>query len=237
MSNQWILQGTNWLGDTGILTLLSQHVAYSAVALAISGLIGFPIGCYTGYTGKGEASLISIANALRSLPSLGLLVLLVIMLSSAFESDMAFYVPCTIVLVILGSPSVILGTHAGISSIDPSVTDAARGMGLSGRQYLLGVAIPCALPLILTGFRNASLQIISTATIVAYVSLGGLGRLILDGLSVGDYNKMFAGAILVAILALIIDLIYVLLAQILVSPGVRRRHLHTFSNKNAKEPT
>ncbi|WP_233886379.1 ABC transporter permease [Paraburkholderia flagellata] len=231
MTSQWILQAENWSGDTGIFTLLLQHIAYTAVALIISGLIGFPIGCYTGYTGRGEATLISVANALRSLPSLGLLVLLVIVLSSVFSSDMAFYLPSAIVLVVLACPAIILGTHAGISTIDPAVTDAARGMGLNGYQYLFGVAIPCAMPLILAGFRSASLQIVSTATIMAYVSLGGLGRLIIDGLSVGDYSKMFAGAILVALLALLIDFCHFLLERILVSPGVGRRDTHFFSTK------
>jgi osmoprotectant transport system permease protein len=228
MASQWIFQAGNWTGDTGIFTLLLQHIAYSGVALVISGVIGLPIGCYTGYTGRGEATLISIANALRSLPSLGLLVLLVIMLSSVFSSDLAFYLPSVIVLVVLGSPAVILGTHAGISTIDSSVKDAARGMGLNGRQYLLGVAIPCAMPLVLAGLRSASLQIVSTATIVAYVSLGGLGRLIIDGLSVGDYSKMFAGALLVAVLAVLIDFCYLILEKIFVSPGIRRRDKRFF---------
>jgi osmoprotectant transport system permease protein len=231
MSSLWILSRSSWLGDDGIAALLLQHIAYSATALGISGLIGFPIGCYTGFTGKGEATLLSVANALRSLPSLGFLILLVIITSSVFESDLAFYLPCILVLVILGCPAILLGTHAGIATVDPSVIDAARGMGLSDRQYLFEIAIPCAMPLILAGFRNASLQIISTATVVAYVSLGGLGRLIIDGLSVGDYDKMFAGAVMVTFLALIADALYSALAYILVSPGVKRKQQRRFLSK------
>jgi osmoprotectant transport system permease protein len=106
------------------------------------------------------------------LPSFGLIILLVILLSGEFESDMAFILPCILVLVALALPPIALGVHAGIRALDPYVLDAARGMGMTRLQILLQVELPCALPLILSGVRSATLQIISTATIAAYVSLG-----------------------------------------------------------------
>lgn len=99
--------------------LLAQHISYSAVALAIAFIIAFPVGCYTGHTGKGEGLLIGTTNALRSLPSFGLIILLVILLSGEFESDMAFILPCILVLVALALPPIALGVHAGIRALDP----------------------------------------------------------------------------------------------------------------------
>ncbi|WP_409159768.1 ABC transporter permease [Pectobacterium sp. B2J-2] len=221
--SEWFFNLSHWFGDDGIVPLLLQHIAYSTAALVIAIAIAFPIGCYTGHTGKGEALLIGTTNALRSLPSFGLIILLVILMSSWFESDLAFMLPCIIVLVVLALPPVALGVHAGIRSVDPSVHDAAIGIGLTPFQVLMQVELPCATPLIISGIRSAVLQIVSTATIAAYVSLGGLGRLIIDGRAANDFAQMTAGAVLVALLALLIDLLFSFSEKIMVSPGLSRR--------------
>ncbi|WP_213716059.1 ABC transporter permease [Cedecea lapagei] len=221
--SDWFFTLSHWYGDDGILPLLVQHIGYSAVALAIAIAIAFPVGCYTGHTGKGEALLIGTTNALRSLPSFGLIILLVILMAGYFESDMAFILPCIIVLVVLALPPIALGVHAGIRSVDPSVHDAAKGIGLTPFQVLTQVELPCATPLILSGIRSATLQIISTATIAAYVSLGGLGRLIIDGRAANDFAQMTAGAVLVAILALLVDVFFSLSVKYVVSHGISRR--------------
>ncbi|ATF92287.1 Putative osmoprotectant uptake system permease protein yehW [Cedecea neteri] len=221
--SDWFFTLSHWYGDDGILPLLAQHIGYSAVALAIAIAIAFPVGCYTGHTGKGEALLIGTTNALRSLPSFGLIILLVILMAGYFESDMAFILPCIIVLVVLALPPIALGVHAGIRSVDPSVHDAAKGIGLTPFQVLTQVELPCATPLILSGIRSATLQIISTATIAAYVSLGGLGRLIIDGRAANDFSQMTAGAVLVAILALLVDVFFSLSVKYVVSHGISRR--------------
>ncbi|EJF33027.1 MULTISPECIES: ABC transporter permease [Enterobacteriaceae] len=221
--SDWFFTLSHWYGDDGIIPLLAQHIGYSAVALAIAIAIAFPVGCYTGHTGKGEALLIGTTNALRSLPSFGLIILLVILMAGYFESDMAFILPCIIVLVVLALPPIALGVHAGIRSVDPSVHDAAKGIGLTPFQVLTQVELPCATPLILSGIRSATLQIISTATIAAYVSLGGLGRLIIDGRAANDFAQMTAGAVLVAILALLVDVFFSLSVKYVVSHGISRR--------------
>lgn len=221
--SDWFFTLSHWYGDDGILPLLAQHIGYSGVALAIAIAIAFPVGCYTGHTGKGEALLIGTTNALRSLPSFGLIILLVILMAGYFESDMAFILPCIIVLVVLALPPIALGVHAGIRSVDPSVHDAAKGIGLTPFQVLTQVELPCATPLILSGIRSATLQIISTATIAAYVSLGGLGRLIIDGRAANDFAQMTAGAVLVAILALLVDVFFSLSVKYVVSHGISRR--------------
>lgn len=218
----WISDPQHWAGTDAIPLLIWQHLAYSAVALAIAVLIGFPIGLYVGHTRRGVVMVAGTANALRALPSLGLIVLLVIMFGPVFTSDLAFLVPCVIVLVLLAVPPIMTNTYAGIAAVDPAAVDAARGMGFSPLGVLLHVELPCALPLIFSGVRSAALQVISTATIAAYVSLGGLGRLIIDGLAQRDYYEMVAGAVLVGALTLIVDFLIALASRLTLSRGLVR---------------
>ncbi|TKI05804.1 ABC transporter permease [Martelella alba] len=229
----WIMDSRHWLGDDGAITLIVQHLTYSAIALAMALLIAFPVGCYVGHTGRGKVALVGMANAFRALPSLGLIILLVILFGPLFESDLAFILPCLIVLMVLALPPIMIGVYSGITAIDPAVIDAAIGMGYSPWRRLFQVEIPCALPLILSGVRSALLQIISTATIAAYVSLGGLGRLIIDGRAQNDYGQMVAGAVLVALLALFTDCLFSVLIRLLVSPGLRRRAARKTGRKKA----
>ncbi|CAM3556956.1 ABC transporter permease [Rouxiella silvae] len=219
----WLLDSAHWLNDDGLLMLIFQHLIYSVEALAAAVIIAFPVGCYVGHTGKGATLLIGSANAMRALPSFGLIILLVIIFGPVFESDLAFIVPCLIVLIVLALPPIMMGVYSGIRAIDPSIIDAAIGMGYSPWKLLLTVEIPCALALILSGIRSAALQIISTATIAAYVSLGGLGRLIIDGRAQNDYPQMVSGAVMVGILALLVDVLFSFLIRLMVSPGIRQR--------------
>jgi osmoprotectant transport system permease protein len=129
-----------------------------------------------------------------------------------------------LVLVILGIPSVLSNTYAGVQSVDPAARDAAQGMGMTGSQVLWRVEVPNALPLILSGIRNATLQIVATATITAYISLGGLGRFIVDGLAQRDYPQMASGAVLVAALALLLDAILAGIQRLVVSRGITGRY-------------
>ncbi len=220
--SDWIFVPAHWFGSDGVFALLVQHLAYSGAALVVALAIGLPIGIFVGQTGRGTAAIAGVANALRALPTLGLLVLLFVLLSPVFTSDLAFLIPSLIVLVVLAVPPIMTGAYAGISAVDPAVVDAARGMGMTDRAILTGVQLPCALPLILSGIRGGVLQIVSTATIAAYVSLGGLGRLIIDGLAQSDYGQMVAGALLVALLVILLDLLFALLGRVAVSPGLTR---------------
>ncbi|HEX8044805.1 ABC transporter permease [Rhizobium sp.] len=219
----WFLNPAQWHGSEGIPTLLAQHLQYSFISLFIAALIGLPTGLYVGHTGKGTFLIAGLANATRALPSLGLIVLLVILVGPYFKSDLAYLVPSIAVLVLIAVPPIMMGAYSGITSVDPAAVDAARGMGYRPLALLLTVELPCALPLIFSGFRSAALQVISTATIAAYVSLGGLGRLIIDGRAQNDYMQMAAGAVLVGVLALIVDLFFGLASRIAVSPGLTRR--------------
>lgn len=162
----FIVDPGNWSGDTGIGTRILQHLWYSVLAVALSAVIAVPIGLLIGHLRRGEIVVVSLVNALRSLPTLGLLTFLVLLMGLGV-------MPPILALVILGIPPPLLaGTYAGIASVDRGVVEAARAMGMTELQVLFRVEIPNALPLILGGLRNATLQVIATATVAAYVNLG-----------------------------------------------------------------
>lgn len=194
----YIADPSNWGGPTGIGARIVEHLWYSLLAVVISAVIAIPLGLLIGHFRKGDAVLVGLVNSLRSLPTLGVLTFLVLLIGLGL-------VPPIIALVLLGIPPILAGTYAGVANVDAVVVDAARSMGMTRAQVLGRVEVPNALPLIVGGLRNATLQIIATATVAAYVNLGGLGRYMFDGLALGDYARVVVGAILVAALALIID--------------------------------
>ena len=206
---------SHWHGYDGIPTRHWEHIQYSLEALAYAAAIGLPIGLITGHYGRGGNTLALIATAGRALPSFGLLVLMFIWLGFGM-------LPVMIPLVILAVPPILVTTYEAMRSVDPSPVDAARGMGMPESRVLFQVELPVALPLILSGLRSAAIQIVSTATIAAYVSLGGLGRYIIDGLYQKNYEKVVGGATLVAAMALATLGIFWAVQRLTVSPGVRR---------------
>ena len=218
----WFTDPANWSGAGGIPAQIGYHLLYSAVALLIALAIAVPLGVLSGSTGKGEALVAGFANALRALPSLGLLVLLFLLLSPVAAGQLVYVLPTVIVLVLLAVPPILTGTYAGIQNADPDAVGAARGMGYTRKQILLRVQLPCALPLMVSGVRSSTLQIVSTATIAAYLGLQGLGRFILDGRAQASFAEMAGGAILVAVLALFLEFTFSWLGRIIVSPGLRR---------------
>lgn len=195
---EYLTNPDNWSGDTGIGTRILQHLWYSLLAVALAAVIAVPIGLIIGHLRRGQIVVVSLVNALRSLPTLGLLTFLVLLMGLGV-------MPPILALVILGVPPLLAGTYAGIASVDRDVVDAARAMGMTETQVLLRVEVPNALPLILGGLRNATLQVIATATVAAYVNLGGIGRYIFDGIALYKYDRVVVGAILVAVVALVVD--------------------------------
>lgn len=194
----YLVDPANWQGPTGIGARILQHLWYSLLALAGAAVIAVPIGLAIGHFRRGEIVVVGAVNALRSLPTLGVLTLLVLLLGLGL-------VPPILALVLLGIPPLLAGAYAGVANVDRQVVDAAEAMGMTTRQVLLRVEVPNALPLILGGLRSATLQVIATATVAAYVNLGGLGRYIFDGLALRSYDRVLVGALLVAALALIVD--------------------------------
>nr|WP_205709172.1 ABC transporter permease [Kineococcus siccus] len=209
---------THWSGPTGIPQLLLAHLGYTGVALLCGVAIALPVGLYIGHTGRGSFLAINAGNAGRSLPTLGLLMLMVTLMGLGF-------LPVLIALTVLVVPPILTSTYAGLRNVDRSAVDAAVGMGMRPWQVLWRVEVPMALPVVLGGLRSAALQVVATATVAASVGLSGLGRLLIDGLSVNDYGRVIAGAVVVAVLAIVLDLLLGLVQRYAVSPGVSGRGL------------
>lgn len=239
----WLNDPANWFGPHGLLARIREHLTYTGIAVLVALLIALPLGLIIGHTGRGVVLVAGVANGLRAVPVLGLLILLVVLISPSIHSQVTipglvprgglpYVLPVEIVLVLLAIPPILTNTYAGVQAVDPDVRDAARGMGLRPRQIVLGVELPCAMPLVMSGVRSSTLQVIATATVAGYVPfLGGLGRLIIDGdqqlydVRFG-YPAMVSAGIAVAALALLVDAALALVQRLIVSRGVSQRYAH-----------
>lgn len=236
----WFNDPSNWWGPDGLVIRTREHLLYTAAVVIIAVLIALPLGLLIGHTGRGVFLLVGFANSLRAVPSLGLLILLYVWFSQRIHSNadipyfierggLASFIPAVIVLVVLALPPLLTNTYAGVQNVDPAARDAARGMGMTGFQVLRKVEFPCALPLIMSGLRSATLQVIATVAVAAYLPfLGGLGRFIIDGSQqITDakygYPAMLAAGITVAVLAVLADALLGLVQRIVVSPGLSGR--------------
>jgi osmoprotectant transport system permease protein len=219
----WLTDTAHWAGEDGIPQRILEHLYYSGVAVLIAAVIAIPLGLFVGHTGRGRFAVVNAAGAARAIPSLGLLFIAVLLLGPRLSGDSAFVIPTEIVLVVLAIPPVLAGAYSGVEDVDPATRDAARGMGMRGIEVLTKVELPCAMPLIFSGLRSGTLQVVATATIAATVGLGGLGRFLIDGLSVRDFGQMAGGAVLVALLALAVDLVFAIVQRYAVSPGLTGR--------------
>lgn len=232
---EWLFDPEHWSGPTGIPARTLEHLGYTGLTVLIAAVIAVPLGAVIGHTGRGTFLVAGLSNGLRALPELGLLTLLVLLTYVGL-------LPVVVSLVILAIPPVLAGAYAGVRNVDRSVVDAAHGMGMRGLTVLARVELPNALPLIIGGIRSASLQVIATATIAAYVSLGGLGRFVIDGNNAGagspdGYPQMAAGAIAVAVLALVVEGVLSLAQRLVVSPGLRNAATRRRTARTWRRPT
>lgn len=236
----WFNDPSNWWGPFGLVIRIREHLLYALIILVVAVVIALPLGLYVGHTGRGVVVIVGLANGLRAIPTLGLVIFLYLWLSTKITTTFAIpwlvdrgalasFVAVLIALVLLALPPVLTNTYAGVQNVDPAARDAAKGMGMTGAQVVRKVELPCALPLIMSGIRSAALQVIATVTVAAYLPfLGGLGRYIKDGAgSLNDtqtgYPAMVAAGITVAVLAVLIDALFNLLQRAIVSPGLTGR--------------
>lgn len=212
----WFADPARWSGPAGIPARLGEHVYYSLLALVLAALIAVPVGLVTGHTGVGGFLTASLANFARALPTIGVLFLIVLAAGIGL-------VPVVAALVALAVPPILVNTHEGVRSVDPGLRDAATGMGMRGREVLLRLELPVALPLVLIGLRTAAVQVVATATIAAYVGVGGLGRYIVDGQAQQNLSMILGGSVLVVALAVATTLLFAGARRLLVAPGLRTR--------------
>lgn len=213
----FLLDPANLQGETGILRRLGDHLFYSGLSILAALLVGLPLGLLVGHTGRGRNLVIAISGAARALPTLGLLLFIVLFTGLGLW-------PLVFVLALLAVPPLLAGAYSGLESVSRQAVDAARSIGMTEWQILWRVEVPLGLPLIVGGIRSATLQVIATATIAAYVGLTGLGRFLIEGLAYRDYTRALAGAILVAALALIVDGLLALIQRLVTPRGVARQN-------------
>ncbi|MFG2673414.1 MULTISPECIES: ABC transporter permease [unclassified Streptomyces] len=211
----WLTTSAHWYGDDGIWTRLGQHLYLTVVCLLISCLIALPVALVLGHLGKGGALAVNISNVGRAVPTFAVLVLLLLTPVGRFGEG-----PTIVALVLFAVPPLLTNAYVGMREVDQDVVRAARGMGMTGRQLLFQVEVPLALPLILTGVRIAAVQLVATATIAALAGGGGLGRIITAGFNLASTAQVVAGAVLVAVFALIVEGLFEL-AQRLAPDWVR----------------
>ena len=207
----WFADPGHWRGDDGIPTRVWEHVQLSGVSVAIAAAIALPLGLYLGHTGRGGFVAINVANIGRALPSLALIALGLVA-SIALGLGLGFW-PTLFALVPLALPPILTNTFVAMRAVDRDTIEAARGMGLREAQVLRQVELPLALPLILGGVRTAVVNVVATATLGALVAGGALGRYIVDGLALQEYDRLFAGALLVALLAIVVEAALGILAR------------------------
>lgn len=210
----WFADGSHWAGPGGVPARLLEHLHYGALAVLVGLVVAVPVGALVGHSRRGGFALVGLGNGLRALPDLGLLTLLVLLMGIDL-------LPVIVTLAVVASTPLLAGAYAGVRNVDALVVDAARGMGMREHQLLWKVELPNALPLIFGGLRSAALQVIATTAVAAFVSFGGLGRFLIDGLLIRDYPQMAAGALLIAGLAVLVEAALALLQRAVVSPGLR----------------
>ncbi|MGZ4644301.1 MAG: ABC transporter permease [Blastococcus sp.] len=226
----------NWTRPGGIIDLLIEHLAISAVAVLVAMAIALPAGVALGTSGRGAGLIVGLSNVSRAVPTLALLTLFAV--SPIGFGDRA----TTIALAVFAIPPILTNTYVGFRGVDADVREAARAMGMSGGQVIRRVDLPLAMPLVMTGIRTAAVQVVATAGLAALVGGGGLGQIINLGFGQQNYGEMIAGAVLVAALALLTELTLVALAWA-ATPGPKRfpwtstRRLGAGAMAGTPEPT
>jgi len=179
--------------------LLGQHVVLVGVSLILALVFALPLGVVAARAPRTGSAILGVTGALYTIPSLALLALLV--------AVMGLGTPTAVVaLVIYAQMILVRGVVAGLRGVDPALVDAARGLGLTARQTLLRVELPAALPVVLGGVRIATVTLVALATVAAWIDAGGLGTLIFEGLKTDNAQKIVAGSLAAAALAIAADL-------------------------------
>jgi osmoprotectant transport system permease protein len=208
----WLNDPVNWRGRNGVPHLLVEHLEITAIAVGVACVVAWPIAVWLGHLGRGSGLTSVLSTVSRAVPTLALLTLFA-------ATPIGFGDPATVVaLTVFAIPPLLTNAYVGVREVDRDVVEAARGMGLSPMQVLRKVELPLALPLIAAGFRTATVQVVATASLAALVAGGGLGVIVNDGFGRQRPGQIIAGALLIAALALVTE---ILLAgvQRAVTPG------------------
>ncbi len=226
----WLNDPLNWTNPGGILDRLGEHLVISAAAVLLGALVAWPIGLWLGRTSRGGGVIVLISNLSLAIPTLALLTILPLTFLGFGQR------PVIIALAVFAVPPLLANAYTGVRQVDPEVREAARGMGLSGGQLLRRVELPLAVPYLAAGFRTAAVQVVATAALASFVNGGGLGQIIRAGfgldISVGG-GQILAGGLLVALLALLVEVILAG-AERAVTPRPLRRPVARVGRRTAR---
>jgi len=218
----WLTDPAHWVGSAGIPNRLLEHTLLSGAALALASAIAVPVGIFVGHTGRGVAISANVANVARALPSLALIAI-VLPITAAFDNQAGFRLyPTLIAMVVLALPPILVNTQTGIREVDRDLVEAARAMGMRPVQVVRGVELPLAAPAIGSGLRSAAVQVVATTTLGAIFGGGGLGRYLVEGIAQRNDGMTFGGVVLVAVLALAVEVAFIAAARLIRSPGLAR---------------
>jgi osmoprotectant transport system permease protein len=209
------LDALGFIADNPSLLLekIGQHLALSGVALAIALAIAVPLGLWLGHLHRGAFLAVTAANLGRALPSLAVIAILLAPLGVGFTTNM-------IALVVLAVPPVLTNAYVAIDGVDRDAVEAARGMGMRGRDVLVRVELPLGLPLLFAGVRTAAVYVVATATLAGIAGGGGLGDIIVDQASY-RLEGVLGAAICVALLALAVEVLFAWLQRAVTPRGLR----------------
>ena len=217
----WLTSSANWTGSQGIPLLFWHQLTLSVAVVLTAVVLGGGLGVLLGHTGRGGLIAINAANAFRAVPTLALLTLLAI--QPAISLKWNGFLASWIALTALAIPPILTNTYVGMRQVDADVRDAAKGMGLTGGQVLRGIEAPLAAPFVMAGIRTASVEVVATSTLAAYVSYTDLGTYVISGLNTNNTVVAFAGAVLVAVMAALIAVVLTFLTRILTPRPLRRQ--------------
>jgi len=225
----WIFSPDRTTGYLPLWEAILQHLGFTFGSVAIAAAIAVPAGWAIGHTGKGREIAVFLSGAARSLPSLGLVVLLYLVIGVNFKEQAA-----VVAFVLLAIPSILAGAYAGIEAINRSTIDAGRAVGMTPSQVLWKIEVPLGLPLLIGGIRSAVLQVVATVTIAAYVGLGGLGFALIQGIQTRDSSQILGASIVVVVLALALDAVFALIQRIVVPRGVVSQNTARAGRRNRR---
>jgi osmoprotectant transport system permease protein len=223
----WLSDGAHWRGTEGVPHRFLEHIQISFVSLLVAILIALPIGLFFGHLRRGGFVVLNIANLGRAIPSIAIILLAVLLWGIGdppriFRTIGIVSFPAFLALVLIAIPPVLTNTYVGITGVNDDVRDAARGMGMDERQVLQRVELPLATPYIMAGIRTSAVAVVATATLLAYVGGGGLGRFIIDGAAIAYQDpRIFAGALFVAVLSIMTELSLALVQRLVVPRALR----------------
>ena len=217
----WLLDPAHWSGNDSIPTRVWEHLTLSNAALLLALLVALPVGLLIGHTRRGDLIAINLANLARAVPSYAVMVMaLPLTLAIDPRNGLTTY-PILLAMILLAIVPILVNAYTGVRDVDPELVEAARGMGMRELEILRNVELPLALPVIVGGIRTAAVQVVATATFGAILGYGGLGRYLIDGIARQEFDRLWAGVVLVAGLAIVTELVFAAIQRRLTSTGLR----------------